>query len=944
MITDLLIFAAALGYLCLLFAIAYYGDSRAENKTSLIANPYVYALSIAVYCTSWTFYGSVGRAASSGVGFLPIYIGPTLMFILGWFVLRKIIRISKVHHTTSIADFIATRYGKSRLLGALVTVIAVVGVTPYISLQLKAVSVSFDVMLNSPVAVGTVAILGMPLMIDTAFYVAVVLALFSILFGTRHIDATEHHEGMVAAIAFESVVKLIAFLAVGIFVTFGIFDGFGDIFAQAAAKPELRQLMTMEKAGPGWVTLTLLSMIAIICLPRQFQMAVVENVDESHLDKAMWLFPLYLLAINLFVLPIAFGGLLHFPDGSVDADIFVLALPLAEKQAGLALLVFIGGLSAATGMVIVATIALSTMISNEIVMPLLLRFAWLRLSERKDVSGLLLMIRRGAIILILLLGYLYFRLIGESYALVTIGLVSFAAAAQFAPVILGGIFWKGGSRLGATAGLMAGFAVWAYTLLLPSFAHSGWLPESFIAHGAFGIELLKPHALFGLDGLDQISHALFWSLLANSGVYIWVSLLGRQSPIERIQATLFVEVFRQSERPPSARLWRGTVATAELYTLAERFIGKERAGEAFENFAAMRNLTVEDLLKTGRNASAETVRFVERLLAGVIGGASARVMLASVIQSEGLGIEEIMEVLDETSQVLEYSRQLEQESKALEKATAELSAANARLLELDELKDEFLSTVSHELRTPLTSIRSFSEILRDDTDLDNDERRRFLGIIIRESERLTRLINQTLDLSRIEAGRMDWRMGEVDLKELVEETVATMRGLFEEKNITLDVKLPESAPCVYGDRDQLMQVLINLLSNVEKFCQPGSGWGEVALESDGDGVTIRVSDNGPGIDAENQPKVFDRFHIVAEGDAGDARRSGLGLAISRHIVEYMRGRIWVESEPGKGACFAFTIPIHGAENDRPAQRDDLRWEETTAPVNAARARLSHDPW
>ncbi len=944
MITDLLIFAAALGYLCLLFAIAYYGDRRAENKTSLIANPYVYALSIAVFCTSWTFYGSVGRAASSGVGFLPIYIGPTLMFILGWFVLRKIIRISKVHHTTSIADFIATRYGKSRLLGGLVTVIAVVGIMPYISLQLKAVSVSFDVMLNSPVAVGTVAILGMPLMIDTAFYVAVVLALFSILFGTRHVDATEHHEGMVAAIAFESVVKLIAFLAVGIFVTFGIFDGFGDIFAQAAAKPELRQLMTMEKAGPGWVTLTLLSMIAIICLPRQFQMAVVENVDESHLDKAMWLFPLYLLAINLFVLPIAFGGLLHFPDGGVDADIFVLALPLAEKQAGLALLVFIGGLSAATGMVIVATIALSTMISNEIVMPLLLRFAWLRLSERKDISGLLLMIRRGAIVLILLLGYLYFRLIGESYALVTIGLVSFAAAAQFAPVILGGIFWKGGSRLGATAGLMAGFAAWAYTLLLPSFAHSGWLPESFIVHGAFGVELLKPYALFGLDGLDRISHALFWSLLANSGVYIWVSLLDRQSPIERIQATLFVEVFRQSERPPSARLWRGTVATADLYTLAERFIGKERAGEAFENFATMRNVTAADLLKAGRNASAELVRFVERLLAGVIGGASARVMLASVIQSEGLGIEEIMEVLDETSQVLEYSRQLEQESKALEKATAELSAANARLLELDELKDEFLSTVSHELRTPLTSIRSFSEILRDDTDLDNDERRKFLGIIIRESERLTRLINQTLDLSRIEAGRMDWRMGEVDLKELVEETVATMRGLFEEKNITLEVSLPESAPSVYGDRDQLMQVLINLLSNVEKFCQPGSGRGKVALEANGDGVTIKVSDNGPGIDAENKLKVFDRFHIVAEGHAGDARRSGLGLAISRHIVEYMRGRIWVESEPGKGACFAFTIPIHGPKNDRPAQHDDLRWEDTTAPVNAARARLSHDPW
>jgi len=509
-------------------------------------------------------------------------------------------------------------------------------------------------------------------------------------------------------------------------------------------------------------------------------MTVVENVDESHLDKTMWLFPLYLLAINLFVLPIAFGGLLHFPDGNVDADTFVLALPMAEKQAGLALLVFIGGLSAATGIVIVATIALSTMISNEIVMPLLLRFAWLHLSERRDISGLLLTIRRSAIILILLLGYLYFRLIGESYALVTIGLVSFAAAAQFAPVILGGIFWKGGSRLGATTGLLAGFAIWAYTLLLPSFAQSGWLTESFIVNGAFGIGLLKPYALFGLEGLDQITHALFWSLLANSGVYIWVSLLDRQSPIERIQATLFVEVYRQAERPSSVQLWRGNVATGDLYDLAERFIGKERMGEAFASFAAMRNITVASLLRAERNADADLVQFVERLLAGVIGGVSARAMLASVIQSGGLGVTEIMEVLDETSQVLEYSRQLEQESRALEKATAELGAANARLLELDELKDEFLSTVSHELRTPLTSIRSFSEILRDDTNLNSGERRKFLGIIIRESERLTRLINQILDLSRIESGRMEWRMGEVDLKALVGEAVATMRGLFEE--------------------------------------------------------------------------------------------------------------------------------------------------------------------
>ena len=375
MLPGWLIFVTSFGYLCLLFAIAYYGDKRADAGRSLIANPYIYALSIAVYCTSWTFYGSVGRAASSGVGFLPIYLGPTLMFTLGWFVLRKIIRISKLNHITSIADFVSSRYGKSHLLGGLVTVIAVVGILPYISLQLKAVSTSFNVILHYPEVIVQAGLAGSPLHADTALYVALLLAMFTILFGTRTIEATEHHQGMVAAIAFESVVKLLAFLAVGVFVTFGMFDGPGDLFGRAAALPELRRLMTLEGAGGNWVALTALAMMAIICLPRQFQVAVVENTDESHLNKAMWLFPLYLLAINVFVLPIAFGGLLRFPGGGVDADTFVLALPMAEESPWLALFVFIGGLSAATAMVIVATIALSTMVSNDLVMPVLLRFA-----------------------------------------------------------------------------------------------------------------------------------------------------------------------------------------------------------------------------------------------------------------------------------------------------------------------------------------------------------------------------------------------------------------------------------------------------------------------------------------------------------------------------------------------------------------------------------------
>ena len=374
------------------------------------------------------------------------------------------------------------------------------------------------------------------------------MALFAILFGTRHIDASEQHEGMVAAIAFESVVKLVAFLAVGLFVTFGLYRGFGDIFAQAEASGALRRLFTIDGVGShtSWITLTLLAMGAIVVLPRQFQVLVVENVDERHLRKAMWLFPLYLLLINIFVLPIAFAGLLLFPGGGVDADTFVLTVPMQQQQPMLALIVFIGGLSAATGMIIVETIALATMVSNDLVMPLLLRVGRLHLSERRDLSSILLMIRRATIILVVLLGYAYVRLIGESYTLVTIGLVSFAAAMQFVPAIVGGIYWKGATKAGALAGLTGGFLVWIYTLLLPSFARSGWIAQSFVEIGPLGIALLKPYALFGLEGLDPIAHATIWTMLVNVGLFVAVSLMTSQSVIERSQAVQFVDIFTRT--------------------------------------------------------------------------------------------------------------------------------------------------------------------------------------------------------------------------------------------------------------------------------------------------------------------------------------------------------------------------------------------------------------
>ena len=653
------IFVVAMAYLGLLFAIAYYADQRADAGRPVIASPYIYSLSLAVYATAWTFYGSVGRAASDGIGFLPIYIGPTLMIALWWVVLRKMLRISKQNRITSLADFVASRYGKSALLGGLVTIIAVIGILPYISLQLKAVSNSFTILVQYPQIIMPVEVSATPLRQDTALWVALILAAFTIAFGTRHLDAAEHHQGLVAAIAFESLVKLLAFLAVGIFVTFGIYNGFGDIFTRSLAEPKLRAMMTpldgVTSTYGNWVWLTILSMMAILFLPRQFQVAVIENLDEAHVKKAIWLFPLYMLAINVFVLPIAFGGLLHFPDGRVDADTFVLTLPMAEKQELLTLLVFIGGLSAATGMVIVETIALSTMVCNDLVMPVLLRMRRLRLNQRRDLTRLLIGIRRSAIVLIVLLGYLYFKLAGEAYALVSIGLISFAAVAQFAPVILGGIFWKGGTRAGALCGLLAGFCVWFYTLLLPALARSGWMPIGLLENGPFGIGLLRPLELFGLSGLNEINHAMIWSMIANIGAFVGVSLSASPSADEHRQASLFVDVFKQTGETGGARFWRGTASVPDLYALLARFLGGTATDSAFRSYTSAKGMNWPDERLT---ADAEMVHYIEVQLAGTIGAASARVMVASVVKEEALTIDEVREILDEASQVVVYSHRL----------------------------------------------------------------------------------------------------------------------------------------------------------------------------------------------------------------------------------------------------------------------------------------------
>ncbi len=909
-LSPTLVLGASLAYLLALFAVAWWGDRRAAAGRSVIGNAWVYALSMGVYCTAWTYFGSVGRAASGGVWFLPIYLGPMLAMVLAWVVLRKMIRIARRFRITSIADFIASRYGKSRLLAGLVTLIALVGVVPYVALQLKAVASGYAV-LTGQGGSGAAGGAGS----GSALMVALLLAGFTIAFGTRHLDNTERHEGMVAAIAAESVVKLLAFLAVGVFVTWGLFGGLGDIAARALAQPELARVLQPSSASGGfafdaWFALMALAMLSVIMLPRQFQVMVVENVDERHLKRAAWAFPAYLLLINLFVLPIAIGGLLYFGGAGAGAagagggtpgpnpETYVLSLPLAAGQPALALLAFIGGLSAATGMVIVEAIAVSTMVCNDLVLPLLLRAkAFAGQGRDGDLTGVILAVRRVVIVLLLLLGWVYFRVAGEAYALVSIGLISFAAVAQFAPALLGGMFWKGGTRDGALAGLAAGALLWAYTLLLPSIAKSGWLDAAFLQQGLFGATWLRPEALFGLTGMDSLTHALFWTMLANVGLYVGVSLARPPQAAEASQALQFVDVF---ERASEARVfWRGRARTEDLVVLVGRFLGAARARSLFAAEARRRGQGGH----VPPQADAALVQFAETQLAGAIGSASARVMVASVVEEETLDLDDVVRIVEEAS---------------------ELRHLNEQLKSLDRLKDDFMSSVTHELRTPLASIRALAELMRDEPDMAPAQRQQFLAIVVAEAERLSRLVNQVLDMAKIESGHAEWHNADVDLGALLEQAVQSTAQLLRERGAVAVLDTPAVVPKLRADPDRLLQVVLNLLSNAAKFTPPGAGRIEVRLTAGPEGARVEVEDNGPGVPPEQHQLVFEKFRQGGDG-VSRPQGTGLGLPISRQIIEHFGGRLWLKSEPGRGACFGFDLPWR-----QPAQRHaDPIAKETT---------------
>jgi Na+/proline symporter/signal transduction histidine kinase len=878
-----LIIICGVGYLLLLFAIASSAQKTINTSRNLVNHPFIYALSMGVYCTAWTYYGSVGRAANSGIDFITIYLGPTIMAVLFWPVLRKILTISKSLRITSIADFISTRYGKNFSIGMVVTLFCVFGVIPYIALQIKAIASSIAVLqADSPNSLSTIYI---------ALFATIILFVFTVLYGARSVDAAEKHPGLMTVMAFESLVKLLAFLIIGVYITYYLFDGMGDIFTRIAAS-EHQQLLTLNKTSSysGWISMTVLGMLAIVFLPRQFQVSIVENVQEQHLKMATWLFPLYLILINIFVLPIAMGGLL-LQGNTANADYYVLSIPMMQHQEWLAMTTWIGGLSAATGMIIIETIALSIMISNHLVIPLLLRSRQNENWKQVSLQSNILTIRRLSIGAVLLLALLYYLNLGKGESLVSIGLISFCAVAQFAPALFGGIYWKEGNKRGAITGIMIGFIVWFFTLVIPGMVNNGFL----------GSQWLLVQQLLAFDQFDSLTNTVFWSLFLNITAYVFVSVYTKQEAQEQYQAEIFTNINKHGEIQENGLVWKGTAQMQDIRNLLKSFVGAERAEILLTAYAKRHKINLQEKLV----ADPRIIGFTERILGGVVGVASARILLQTVAKEEEISIEEVLTILNENQQMVEMNKELRKKSLELSKATQQLQNMNTQLLSIDEQKNEFLYTVTHELRTPLTSIRALSEILFDNPDLEAEQQQQYLEAIIKETVRLSNLITQVLNLENFEAGRRKLTITEINAGKLLDDMAATLSGIIQAKQLSLTIQLAQRPTMIQADADLIQQVFMNLLGNAIKFATAAIS---ISISKTATEFIVEITDDGKGIDAGMEELIFDKFFQAKNQTLKKPEGTGLGLAISKKIIELHGGKIWVNKGFTKGAQFVFTLP------------------------------------
>ena len=1006
-------------YIFVLFLIAYFGDSNYQNANLNHNSNLVYALSLAVYCSSWTFYGAVGTAATDGLDYLAIYLGPCLVFLFGYPMMRRIILICKQNNITSISDFISSRYGKDRHIGVLVTIIAVAGSLPYIALQLKAVSSSYLVLIEG----STTSLVGTLFSENIALITGIALALFTILFGTRHLDATEHHKGMILAVAFESIVKLVAILAVGYYALYLLMDsGTHDNFAQFMDSAPLSGAFAENKSTwASFLTKTLLSMSAIFLLPRQFQVAVIEARDHHQFKTAMWVMPVYMVLTSVIVIPIALTGTVLLPDS--QADLYVLNLPLTAGNDTLALLAFIGGLSAATGMVIVAAISLSTMVCNDLVMPYLIGLKRLDILNHDNLNEIILIVRRVAIVGLITGAYGYYVLIDSNAQLANIGLVSFAAIVQFLPAVLCALYWQRANRKGVFWGLIGGFVLWGYTLMMPSLLSAEYMSAIFGTRA-----WLHPQGLLGMNFDNPLTHGVFWSLLVNVSLLFWYSFRESQAVLEKIQASRFFYTGSRVVGVPSEEgIGQSYIVHPDaLRILAERVIGAHHTKVLFTQFEQRHNV---DIL-TSDQVDIQLISLVQTAIAGVIGTTSAQKVIADTLLGDEEYLEEVTSFVDETSSVLQFNRNLLQTtlqnishgisvvddnlnlviwndkylklfdypenliyvgkplkdlltynaqhgdfadknqdveivkrlkylqrrspystvrkrqngtiiksigepmpgggfvttyeditdsvraSELLRQANEKLeSRVQERTHELEILTEElerntqskthFLAAASHDLLQPINAARLFTHSISE-RKTEPEAVEQLAASIDQSLITANELLRTLLDISKLDSGGIQPEPSNFLLSEFVCNLVAELKPSADDKEIELSSKA--DALTVHTDKQLLLSVLQNLVSNALRYTDIG---GKVVVTTDAPNpgeVVLSVSDTGVGIAEEHLGQIFDEFYQVKVGSRRSNAR-GLGLSIVKRISRLLELKVTVSSTQGQGSIFSIRLPV-----------------------------------
>lgn len=886
--SSLALFAVVLIYLALLFLAAH----LAEKKKSKIwiNNPYIYALSLAVYCTAWTYYGSIGVAAKSGLDYLTIYIGP-IMIIPSWiYINTRIVRISRVNKISSLADFISLRYGNSRSFSAIITLVCLFAVIPYIGLQIKAISETFHLVTETAVSSN--------LLTDSATFVVILIAVFASYYGTRYVDASEKRLGIISAIALESFLKLFFIIVLGVFVIYFVFDGFEDIYDKASKFSDFKQKNTFNgiEGAMNWMVLCMISGTAICILPRQFHTAIVENRQEKHIKTAIWFFPLYLLIFTLFIFPIAWGGRLIFDGQNVNPEFYSILIPQHFNNTLITVLVFLGGLSSCISMIIISAITLSIMLSNNLIIPYGLLGKFKAENEAQNTRNIT-NIRKFSIFGLIIFAFAFYKYFILKTSLDSVGLISFVIITQLAPSFFGALFWRRGSYQGAVTGLIAGLIICYFGLIIPQYYFSynqefkGVLREMYDAFDFFKISYL-----------GHIPQIFFWSILVNTALFSIISVSRKGNYRERNFAELYVDIDKYIQNHENAFIWRGTAYVSDIQNILERFLGQKKTEQAMRIFNLKYNIDSQT-----ETADSRFIKFSENLLAGRIGTASSKILIEGVTKEDKISLKEVLNILEESKENITLNKKLTEKSEELKQLSDELTNANQNLIIKDRQKDDFLDSVAHELRTPITAIRSAGEILADDDDIPLEIKKEFLNNIITESDRLSEIINDILYLDKLQHGEIVLNIQNHNIIETYKKALNPILHLLQQKQIHIsEVDLLRKHTLNY-DEARLIQLFQNILGNALKFTEEQGTVQTKFLEKD-NFLIIKIFNTGKHIPEEDLQLIFDKFYQSKNQNILKPTGSGLGLAISKRIIEAHNGYIKAENS-GLGVTFTITLPI-----------------------------------